>query len=87
MNLDFILKLAGVPDDIIADLQQVSPPLANLVVVAKQLEPIINRKQTLAEHIEQVVPIVQGAWPDIMAVIPPGEALVTYINSVVVKAP
>ena len=79
--IDFGLKMAGLPDNVVADLDQSAPSLAKLVALAKQLEPIINKPQTLAQHIAQATPIIKAAIPDIMAVLPTVEELVAFATA------
>jgi hypothetical protein len=79
--IEFILRTAGLPEATLADLEKEMPALARIVAAAKQLEPIFNKPQTLAKHIEQATPILKAAYPDVIAAAPTVEELVEFISS------
>ena len=79
--IEFILRTAGLPDATLADLEKEMPALARIAGAAKQLEPIFNKPQPLAQHIEQATPILKAAYPDIVAAAPTIEELVEFITS------
>jgi hypothetical protein len=66
--LDFGLGLAGLPEKTIQDLDKNLPALERIVAAAKQAEPIIN----------QLLPIVTKAYPDIVAVTPLIQELIAF---------
>lgn len=80
-TVDFFLKMAGVPDNVVADLDKSAPALAQLVALAKQLEPIFNKSQPLAAHIAQAAPLVKAAVPAITSVLPTVEELVAFATA------
>jgi len=67
---DFLLKIAGVPEDVIAQIDTVTPSVTNLVALEEKLAPIFATPQTLAQHLTAATPLLQAAVPDILAVLP-----------------
>ena len=76
--IDFALKMAGLPDNVVADLNAAAPSLARLVELSKQIEPIISKPQTLAQHIALIIPLLKAAYPDVQSVIPLAEELIAF---------
>jgi hypothetical protein len=66
--LDFGLGLAGLPEKTIQDLDKNLPALERIAAAAKQAEPMIN----------QLLPIVTKAYPDIVAVTPLIQELIAF---------
>ena len=66
--LDFGLGLAGMPEPTIRELDAHLPHLARLVAAAKEAEPLI----------QQMLPIINKAWPDVVAVTPLIQQLVAF---------
>lgn len=66
--LDFGLGLAGLPEQTIKDLDAHLPHLERLAAAAKQAEPLIN----------QLLPILNKAMPDIVAVTPLIQELIAF---------
>ena len=68
--LDFGLRLEGLPEDTIADLHAHLPHIQRLTLALKQAEPIIA----------QLLPILNKAYPDIVAVTPLAVKLSTFFK-------
>jgi len=68
--LDFGLRMEGLPEDVIADLHAHLPHIQRLTLAMKQAEPIIA----------QLMPILNKAYPDIVAVTPLALELVTFFK-------
>lgn len=66
--LDFGLSLAGLPEATIAEIDQNLPRFERIAAAAKQAEPLLT----------QLMPILQKAWPDIVAVTPLVHELVVF---------
>ena len=66
--LDFGLGLAGLPEKTIQDLDKNLSALERIAAAAKQAEPMIN----------QLLPIVTKAYPDIVAVTPLIQELIAF---------
>lgn len=69
--LDFGLGLAGLPEQTIKDLDTHLPHLERLAEAAKAAEP----------HITALLPILTKAWPDVVAVTPLIQELITFAKS------
>ena len=83
--LDFALSIAGLPQDVINDLDNKLPGFARIVTATKELEPIITEAKPYVDKLlplfAQAYPIVIKAWPDIVAVTPTVEALIKFANA------
>jgi hypothetical protein len=66
--LDFGLGLAGLPEKTIKDLDTSLPALERIAAAAKQAEPLLT----------QLMPILNKAWPDIVAVTPLVQELIAF---------
>jgi hypothetical protein len=66
--LDFGLGLAGLPEQTIRDLDAHLPALQRIAAAALQAEPFMT----------PLLPILQKAWPDIVAVTPLIQELIVY---------
>ena len=66
--LDFGLRLAGMPETTIRELETHLPHLARIVDASKEAEPLI----------QQLLPIINKAWPDVVAVTPLIQQLVAF---------
>jgi hypothetical protein len=69
--LDFGLGLAGLPGETIAELDRQLPALARLAAAAKQAEPLLA----------PLLPVLQKAWPDVVAVTPLIIELIAFAKS------
>jgi hypothetical protein len=83
--LDIALKLAGMPQATIDELDRSMPGLARLAVVARNAEPLLTQAKP---HLDALLPIaaklwpqLQAAWPDIVAVTPTIEQLIEFAKS------
>ena len=80
--LDFGLRLAGLPDQAIADLDAALPGMARLAARARELQPILEKAKPHLDALEpllhQAMPILQKAYPDLLAVMPTVEKLVEW---------
>jgi hypothetical protein len=68
--LDIGLRIGGLPQDTIADLDAHLPHIQRLAAALKQAEPIIN----------QLLPIIAKAYPDFVAVTPLALKLITFVK-------
>jgi hypothetical protein len=66
--LDFGLGLAGLPEATIKELDKQLPALERIATAAKQLEPLLT----------QLMPILNKAYPDIVAVTPLIQQLIAF---------
>lgn len=66
--LDLGLALAGLPEKTIKDLDNNLPSLERIAAATKQAEPLIN----------QLIPILNKVWPDVVAVTPLVQELITF---------
>jgi hypothetical protein len=66
--LDFGLGLAGLPEVTIKELDKQLPALERLAAAARQAEPILT----------QLMPILNKAYPDIVAVTPLIQELIAF---------
>ena len=72
MNLlNLGLALAGMPEETIRELGNQLPALERLAATAKRLEPML----------EPLLPELQEAWPDIVAVTPLMQELIAFMKS------
>lgn len=69
--LDFGLGLAGMPEDTIKELNKQLPALERLAADVKKAEPLIA----------PLLPLLQVAWPDIVAVTPLLAQLIAFAKS------
>ena len=77
--IDFALKsVVGIPDNVVADLDRTTPAMARLAALEQRLGPIINKPQTLEQHIAAIVPLVMAEYPDIKSVLPVVAELVSF---------
>lgn len=79
--LQALLKFAGIPDAVVNDIATIIPEFPDVVNFAKQIAEVANTKQTLPEHIKQLAPIIQAAWPTIDHVLPQVEDIVQYVTN------
>jgi hypothetical protein len=68
--LNLGLALAGVPEKTIAELNANLPALERLAAAAKRVEPMLA----------PVMPEIQKAWPDIVAVTPLLQDLIAFVK-------
>lgn len=68
--LDFALRLEGLPEPVIAELDKQLPALERLAATVKQLEPMLT----------PILPIVNKAWPDIVAITPLVQSLIAFVK-------
>ena len=84
-GIDFVLGLAGMPEETIQNLDRNLPGMARLAAAAKQAEPILTAAKPHLDALEplavQLWPILQKAWPDIVAVTPTVEQLIDFANA------
>lgn len=66
--LDFGLALAGLSEKTIQDLDKNLPALQRIAAAAHQAEPLLT----------QLLPILNKAWPDIVAVTPLVQELIAF---------
>lgn len=66
--LDIGLSFAGLPEVTIKNLDADLPALERLAAAAKELEPLIN----------QAMPIITKAWPDVVLVTPLIQQLIAF---------
>ena len=78
---DFLLKMAGLPDPLIAEIDAATPSFAKLVSLEQQLAPIFATPQTLSQHLAAATPLLQAAVPDILAVLPAIKSLSTFASA------
>lgn len=69
--LNLGLALAGMPEDTIKKLDANMPALERLAAAAKRVEPMLT----------PILPELQKAWPDIMAVTPLLQELIAFAKS------
>jgi hypothetical protein len=69
--LDFGLRFEGMPEATIQHLDAQLPALERLAAAAKQAEPMLT----------PLLPVVQKAWPDIVAVTPLLLELIAFAKS------
>ena len=84
-TLDFVLSLAGVPQEQIEALDRNLPALARLCRTAKKLQPLLIKAQPLLAELN---PIAAQAWDiiepemdDIKAVLPTVQEFIEFVNS------
>jgi len=68
--LDLGLALAGMPEKTIKDLNAQLPALERLAAAAKRVEPMVA----------PLLPELQKAWPDIVAVTPLVQELIAFVK-------
>jgi hypothetical protein len=68
--LDFGLRLEGLPEETITELDAHLPHITRLVIALKQAEPFIT----------QLMPVLTKAWPDIVAITPLVKQITTFIE-------
>ena len=86
MNLAvrFVLGLANMPDQTVADLNEHLPGFEQLAALAKQAEPIIQRNLPHIKAMEPDMPaltaIVKQAWPILVDVTPTVDELINFVK-------
>jgi hypothetical protein len=90
--LDFVLGMAGMPQNEIDDLKKGLPTLSAIADEAKDLEPILEKArphieailphaQALMPLIVQAMPTIQKMWPQIVAVTPLLQEMIAFAKT------
>ncbi len=80
LALKFALGLANMPETTVADLDKSWPGFAGLCDDMKAFAAIAQKSQPLEAHIEQALPILKKAYPQIVAVLPTVEELIQFAS-------
>ena len=83
--IDFALRLAGMPQQTIDELNGSLPAAASLIKLFKDNEPLIRKFQALAAEaqplIDASVPLLRPAMAELDALLPAAQDVVAFLKS------
>ena len=82
--IKFVLGLANIPEQAIADLDKSWPGIKRIADAAKELEPYLQQASPHIDILEplglKMYPIIKSVWPDILELLPVADEWINIVS-------